>query len=159
MDAGSIDQAATSRSRDRLLAIEEELNEAGSDGFKVATEDVYPCSLVVRRCTMRVAFIVVFVMFASATAAQAMCEDDMRDVRLKVERAQTTNPSPQTGAAANELKRYDERTGSVIDEIDCRNTIARVERALRAPPPADTGQATGPINEPARSVEEQAQPK
>ena len=111
---------------------------------------------------MRVASLALLVLIASATAAQALCEDDMNDVRLKVKRAQKANPSPQTASAVKELKRYDDRTAMAgdMDEIDCRNTIARNERALKSPPPANSelkpGQATGSVNEPAKSVDHQA---
>lgn len=110
---------------------------------------------------MRVAYFVLLALIASTAAAQAWCEDDMKEVRLKVERLQKMNPSAQTTAAAKELKRYDERQMSA-DEVDCRNAIARVERALRAPPPAtaDTelkpGEPAAPLNDPAKSAEEQA---
>jgi hypothetical protein len=108
---------------------------------------------------MRVASLVLLSLIASAAAAQARCEDNMKDVREKVERAQKANRSPQTAAAAKELKSYDDRAMSA-DEVDCYNAIARVERALNSPPPADTGikpgAAVGPVNERAKSLEEQA---
>ena len=97
---------------------------------------------------MRVASLVAFVLIASAAVAQARCADNIADVRLKVARAAKTNPSPQTAAAAKELKQYDDRAKNA-DEIDCYNVVARVERALKAPPPIDTGlkpgQAAGPV--------------
>jgi hypothetical protein len=111
---------------------------------------------------MRVAYLGLLVFIASATAAQALCEDDMNDVRVKVAQAQKTNPSPQTAAAAKELTRYDDRTARAgdADELDCRNTMARVERDLKSPPRANNelkpGQAAGPVNPRAGSVEEQA---
>jgi hypothetical protein len=110
---------------------------------------------------MRVASLALLVLIASAAAAQARCADDMKRVGQKVERTQKTNPSPQTVAAAKELKRYDERAMSGdADEVDCYNTIARVERALNSPPPADTGvkpgAAVGPVSERAKSLKEQA---
>jgi hypothetical protein len=111
--------------------------------------------------TMRVASLVLLALIASHATAQAWCEDDMKQVRLKVERLQKTNLSAQTAAAAKELHRYDERRMSA-DEVDCRNAIARVERALRASPPAAAdpglkpGEPAAPLNEPAKSAEEQA---
>ena len=107
---------------------------------------------------MRVASTVLMVLLASATAAQAMCEDDLNNVRLKVERAQKTDPSPQTIAAAKELQQYDERTARAgeEDELDCHNTVARVERALEGQPAVNNtkpGEAVGPVNERATSVE------
>ena len=108
---------------------------------------------------MRVASLALLVLIASAAAAQARCEDNMKDVRQKVERAQKTNPSPQTAAAVKELKRYDDQAMSA-DEVDCYNAISRVERALNSPPPSDAGTkpgaAAGPVNERATSLEEQA---
>jgi hypothetical protein len=99
-----------------------------------------------------------WLLVASVATARADC-DGMKDLRLKVEHAQRINPSAQTAAAAKELKRYDDRAGSA-DEVDCYNTIARVERALKAPAPIDNqvkpGEAAGPINERAKSIEEQA---
>jgi hypothetical protein len=110
---------------------------------------------------MRVASIVLLVLIASATVAQATCEDDMKVVRLKVERAQRTHWSPQTAAAAKELQRYDDSPESAdkADDSACYNTIARVERALNAPPPVNSdlkpGAAAQPIEDRARSLEEQ----
>jgi hypothetical protein len=110
---------------------------------------------------MRVASIVLLVLIASATAAWASCEDDMKDVRLKVERAQETHWSPQTAAAAKELQRYDDSPASAdkADDSACYNTIARVEQALKAPPPVDShlepGAAAQPVQDRARSIEEQ----
>jgi hypothetical protein len=109
---------------------------------------------------MRVASLVLLTLIASTTAAWAWCEDDMKEVRLKVERLQKTNPSAQTTAAAKELQRYEQQMSA--DEVDCRNAIARVQRALRAPPPAITdpqlkpGEPAASLNEPAKSAEEQA---
>jgi hypothetical protein len=75
---------------------------------------------------MRVASLALLVLIASAADAQARCADDMKRVGQKVERTQKTNPSPQTVAAAKELKRYDERAMSGdADEVDCYKTIAR----------------------------------
>jgi hypothetical protein len=110
---------------------------------------------------MRVASIVLLVLIASATAAWASCEDDMKDVRLKVERAQETHWSPQTAAAAKELQRYDDSPASAdkADDSACYNTIARVERALTAPPPVNSdlkpGAAAQPVEDRARPIEEQ----
>jgi hypothetical protein len=107
---------------------------------------------------MRVAFVIPLVLMASATAAQARCEDDMKDLRQHVDRAQKTNPSAQSAAAAKELNRYD--TGATsADEVDCYNTIARIERALNASAPEaglKPGAAARPANEPAKSLEQQA---
>jgi hypothetical protein len=111
---------------------------------------------------MRIASIILLVLIASATAARASCEDDMNNVRLKVERAQRTHWSPQTAAAPKELQRYDESPASVdtADDSACYNTIARVERALKAPPPVNSdlrpGEAARPVNNRAQSAEEQA---
>ncbi|HUJ99119.1 MAG TPA: hypothetical protein VLV85_12790 [Stellaceae bacterium] len=110
---------------------------------------------------MRVASIVLLALIASATAAQATCQDDLKDVRLKVDRAQRTHWSPQTAAAAKELQRYDDSPASadMADDSACYNTIARVERALNAPPPVNStlkpGQAAQPIEDRARPREEQ----
>jgi hypothetical protein len=109
---------------------------------------------------MRVASIVLLALIASATAAQATCQDDLKDVRLKVERAQRTHWSPQTAAAAKELQRYDDSPASAdkADDSACYNTIARVERALTAPPPANSdvkpGAAAQPVEDRARPIEE-----
>jgi hypothetical protein len=110
---------------------------------------------------MRVASIVLLVLIASASAARASCQDEMKDVRLKVERAQRTHWSPQTAAAAKELQRYDDSPASMdkADDSACYNTIARVERALKASPPANSdlrpGEAAHPIEDRAKSLEEQ----
>jgi hypothetical protein len=110
---------------------------------------------------MRVTSTVLLVLIASATAAWASCEDDMNDVRLQVERAQQTHWSPQTVAASKELQRYGESAASAdkADDSACYNTIARVQRALKAPPPVNSdlepGAAAQPIQDRARPIEEQ----
>jgi hypothetical protein len=102
---------------------------------------------------MRVASQVLVMLVASVATAHASCADDMKDVRLKVEQAQKTNPSAQTEVAAKELERYSQSASA--DEVDCYNAIARIERALKAPAPADNqvrpGQPVGPIEQRANS--------
>jgi hypothetical protein len=112
---------------------------------------------------MRIASIILLALIALASTAQASCQDEMKDIRLKVEeRAQRTHWSRQTVAAANELQRYDESPASEdeADDSACYNTIARVERALNAPPPVNgdlkPGEAARPIEDRATSLEEQA---
>jgi hypothetical protein len=107
---------------------------------------------------MRIASLSVLLVLASVAAAEARCTDDMKDVRLQVERAQKTNPTPQSAAAANELYRYSDRSGTA-DEVDCYNTIARIERILKASPVVGNvkpGEPASPVNEPVKSIEEQA---
>jgi hypothetical protein len=107
---------------------------------------------------MRIASLSVLLVLTSVTVAQARCADDMKDVRLQVERAQRSNPTPQSAAAANELKRYSDQSGTA-DEVDCYNTIARVERILKASPVVGDvrpGEPASTVNEPVRSLEEQA---
>jgi hypothetical protein len=107
---------------------------------------------------MRISSLTMLLVLASVAAAHARCADDMKDVQLQVERAQRTNPTPQSAAAANELKRYFDRSATA-DEVDCYNTIARVERALKASPvvrDAKPGEPASPVNEPVKSIEEQA---
>jgi predicted component of type VI protein secretion system len=97
---------------------------------------------------MRAVPLALIVLIALTAAAQANCGDDMKSVRLKVAQAQQTNPSPQSAAAAKELRQYDNHATST-DEVSCYNTIARVERALRAPAPLNNepkpGEPVGPV--------------
>jgi hypothetical protein len=74
------------------------------------------------------------VSIAASAAAQARCADDLSALQAKVDHDQKRNPTPQSAAAAKELKKAADNIKN-MDEVDCYNAVARAQRALRAPAP------------------------
>jgi hypothetical protein len=79
---------------------------------------------------------VVALLVAATGVAQARCADDLKEFQTRLERTAKAKPTPQTAAAAKELKRYG-NDAKQSDEVDCYNALARARRALNAPGPVE----------------------
>ncbi len=85
---------------------------------------------------MRLVVLALVLSVGGAGVAQARCADELDALRLRVERQQKLRPTPQTAAAAKELKKADENAKQ-MDEVDCYNALDRARRALNAPMPTE----------------------
>ncbi len=85
---------------------------------------------------MRLVVLALVLLVGGAGVAQARCADELGELRLRVAREQKQRPTPQSAAAAKELKKADENANR-MDEVDCYNALDRARRALNAPAPAE----------------------
>jgi len=85
---------------------------------------------------MRIAGLVLALLAATAGNAAAACADDVAALNARVPHLQKTAPTPQTAAASKELAKLNKNLPQ-MDEFQCLNAVARVRRALTAPPPDD----------------------